>query len=104
MTNRAYAKNNGDGLLCSILCHGVNAIEFQIHLVSCEHSLRDQLFKFIKISLKNKVVNVIMTSYEEKNMNFLHINSRSPKTKLIYAKIRYCTYRSKNTTHSYSVL
>ena len=22
MTNRAYAKNNGDGLLCSILCPG----------------------------------------------------------------------------------
>ena len=22
MTNNAYAKNNGDGLLCSILCQG----------------------------------------------------------------------------------
>jgi hypothetical protein len=23
MTNRAYAKNNGDGLLCRILCYGM---------------------------------------------------------------------------------
>ena len=25
MTNRPYAKSNGDGLLCSILCPGVTA-------------------------------------------------------------------------------
>jgi hypothetical protein len=26
MTNNAYAKNNGDGLLCSILWYGITAV------------------------------------------------------------------------------
>jgi hypothetical protein len=44
--------------------------------------------------LKEKTYNSLISSY----------NSRSPKMKLIYTEIRYCTYRSNNTTHSYSVL
>ena len=34
MTNRAYAKNNGDGLLCRILWYSVEILHYTIiHLV-----------------------------------------------------------------------
>ena len=32
MTNSAYAKNNGDGLLCSILCHSDGRNRWEICL------------------------------------------------------------------------
>jgi hypothetical protein len=66
MTNRAYAKSNGDGLLCSILCLGslirlrnraTRAIGAMVlrSVRDCIHNSRKNSLELIEISSINKV-------------------------------------------------